>query len=236
MGCIYQATNLINGKRYIGKTVRPLRARRNAHNCDVKHGSQNCFHRAIRKYGLEAFYWDVLYENDNPSQLADMEKEFIRLLKTKVPQGYNLTDGGEGVPGFTFSEESRAKLSASHKGRKLTLEHRAKIAAVKKGKKRPPFSEEWRQHHAAAMRTPECRAKSSAAHKGRKLTPEQRVRHLFAINNRTVSPNEHAKRSASQLGRKRSPEIKAKLSAARKLWWQKRKELKKGVAEEKKDK
>ena len=42
------------------------------------------------------------------------EKFFIATLKTKSPNGYKLTDGGEGVIGFV--EEVWAKISAKHKG------------------------------------------------------------------------------------------------------------------------
>ena len=41
----------------------------------------------------------------------------------------NYTDGGEGIVGFVFSEESRAKMSRSHTGKKANSSHRANISA-----------------------------------------------------------------------------------------------------------
>lgn len=59
------------------------------------------------------------------------------------------------LPGFRHSPETRAKMSASHKRRKLSPEYRANISALK-GKK-------------VSLET---RAKMSAAKKGKKLSPE----------------------------------------------------------------
>jgi hypothetical protein len=46
----------------------------------------------------------------------------------------NLTDGGEGKSGCTFSPEALAKMSAAKKGKTLTTEHRAKIGAARVGR------------------------------------------------------------------------------------------------------
>lgn len=47
----------------------------------------------------------------------------------------NMTNGGEGCAGRILSEETKKKLSESHKGRKFTEEHRQKLSKAKKGKK-----------------------------------------------------------------------------------------------------
>jgi hypothetical protein len=47
----------------------------------------------------------------------------------------NLTDGGEGVCGLQFSEETRRRLSEINKGKKLSEETKARISRGGKGKK-----------------------------------------------------------------------------------------------------
>ena len=51
---IYLITNLINNKKYVGKTVQALQQRFNMH-C-VEGSNKNCFlHNAIKKYGTDNF-------------------------------------------------------------------------------------------------------------------------------------------------------------------------------------
>jgi hypothetical protein len=65
---VYLATNLTNGKRYIGATSRSLEVRRYEHEwCALKGKASTCrfFHAAIRKYGVGVFEWRVLGEYEN---------------------------------------------------------------------------------------------------------------------------------------------------------------------------
>ena len=120
-GVVYLIINLVNGKKYVGQTVRPLETRFNDHSRqDTMPG------RAIRKYGKENFRYGVIKSCASKSEMDYWEKFFIKNLKTKSPTGYNLTDGGEGCTGF--AEEVRAKMSAKHKGVPKSSEHRMKIA------------------------------------------------------------------------------------------------------------
>jgi group I intron endonuclease len=73
---IYKATNLINNKIYIGKTIRTLDDRRKAHIIE-SHNSKVYFHDAIRKYGENSFSWEVLTEADSESKLNVLEKFYI---------------------------------------------------------------------------------------------------------------------------------------------------------------
>ena len=68
----------------------------------------------------------------------------------------NMTDGGDGC--WNPSLETRAKLSAVNKGKKLSPDHRAKVSAAKKGENNSFYG---KKH------SPETRAKMSAAHKKR---------------------------------------------------------------------
>jgi len=61
------------------------------------------------------------------------EKYFIATLKTKKPNGYNQTDGGEGIVGLKRTPEHNAKISVAKKGKSFSAEHCASISAGRKG-------------------------------------------------------------------------------------------------------
>ena len=133
MGCVYVATNKINGKKYVGKTIKSLKVRRQRHKKDTKRGCDCLFHKALRKYGLDAFGWAVEFESDNEKYLFKVEKELIIELRAKVPNGYNITDGGEGASGWRHSQEAREKMSKVQKGREFSQEHKNKISRANRG-------------------------------------------------------------------------------------------------------
>lgn len=115
MGIIYKAENKVNGKVYIGKTVKKLRIRRNHHFSCAKNNRYNMyFHRAIRKYGKENFIWEVLDFCDDEDDLNYLEQEYIKMFDS-YNNGYNLTKGGEGTSGRVFSEETRQKMRNAKK-------------------------------------------------------------------------------------------------------------------------
>ncbi len=114
---IYKVTNLINNKIYIGKTVNTLEYRKKQHLSDAKYKRHKMLlHRAIMKYGSENFVWEALDTVMFSDLLLDLEKFYIKKYNCKHPNGYNLTDGGEGICGHKFSEESRKKMSLAQKG------------------------------------------------------------------------------------------------------------------------
>lgn len=99
-GIIYKATNLIDGKIYIGQKTRTLEKRRKEHVKSSKHNY--LFQRAIRKYGKEAFSWQVIDNVDDEVALNEKEVAWIAHYQSYKKNGYNLTIGGEGV--ITFRE------------------------------------------------------------------------------------------------------------------------------------
>lgn len=99
-GIIYKATNLINKKVYIGQTTRTLEQRRKEHEKPSKHNY--LFQRAIRKYGKEAFSWQVIDKADDEVALNEKEVAWIAHYRSYKENGYNMTIGGDGV--ITFRE------------------------------------------------------------------------------------------------------------------------------------
>jgi len=159
VGCVYQAKSLVNGKLYIGKTMRTLEERKVAHLSASREGLNYPFPRAIHRHGLNGFEWRVLFESNNDAELLHMEKVLIAVKGSKVPAGYNSTDGGEGSTGLHPTEETRAKISASQVGVGKSLKTRARMSAAKLGVKK----------------SLETRAKMSAAKLGVKASPEHRA-------------------------------------------------------------
>jgi hypothetical protein len=125
MGIIYLARNTVNGKGYVGKTVQTMEFRRACHQKDAIANRGYYFHKALRKYGFDAFEWSVLYEDGDNDVLCIMETRMIRRLGTKIPNGYNMTDGGEGIVGMP--EESRLRQIESNKTREYSVGTRRKI-------------------------------------------------------------------------------------------------------------
>jgi group I intron endonuclease len=128
---IYRAVNTINGKSYIGKTEKTLEVRRDLHIATAKQQSQFAFHRAIAKYGIDAFEWHVLETCDSLEKLNDKEKDYIKLYESFGLKGYNMTAGGEGQCGWNPSTETRALWSEQRKGKSPWNKGTAKLKKTK---------------------------------------------------------------------------------------------------------
>ena len=86
---IYKITNLINGKIYIGQTKFTVEKRFKEHaKADSPLG------HAIRKYGKKNFKAEVIETCQTFTELNEREIFWIKELNCKVPNGYNIADGG----------------------------------------------------------------------------------------------------------------------------------------------
>jgi hypothetical protein len=154
-GIIYKATNKINGKSYIGQTIRSLRERVSRHITDAlgeKYGMY--FHKAIRKYNKENFEWEIIKECNSLEELNKAEVELIKKYNS-FGDGYNLTGGGEGVVGFKHKEETKKKMS----------ENRADIS----GKNNPNYGKRGKDSpNYGKHPTEETRRKMSESQQGEK--------------------------------------------------------------------
>ena len=170
---------------YIGITSQPPYAR-----WDSGHGykANRYFSNAIRKYGWSNIVHEVLFEGLSQAEAEGKEVELIAAYKSSDRKyGYNIALGGRV---HNVSEETRQKLSASHKGKKLSQAQRAKMSEARRGEKHPMYG----KHH-----TEESRRKMSEAHKGRppwcaglKLTDEHKaklsmVRMGHAVTEETIA-------------------------------------------------
>jgi len=86
---IYKITNVINGKIYIGQTVRI------GVQFDSYWGSGNYIKKAIKKYGKENFIKEIIMECDCQVDADEAEKFYIKEFNsTDEMIGYNLHIGG----------------------------------------------------------------------------------------------------------------------------------------------
>lgn len=116
---IYTATNTVNNKVYVGKTVCSLKKRIDRHKYEALTRKLDYkFYRAIRRHGFEAFVWETIDTALTNEELCTKEMKYIALYNS-FKGGYNSTAGGEGMAGFTHTAAAKAKVSASRKG--LTL-------------------------------------------------------------------------------------------------------------------
>ncbi len=232
---VYMIEHVATGRRYIGKSV-DVEHRIAVHFTPGQHErSTSHIHKAIGKYGRDAFRVVVLEHCDDDETARAREVVWIRALETKTPNGFNLTDGGDGTSGFRPSDETRAKLSAARRGSKRSAETRAKMSAAQRG--RPRHSDETKAKIAASKLgntysvgrklSEETRAKISAGNTGKEISADVRARmsarlkgKVPARNLREVSPEIREKIAAAGRGRKHSAETREKMRQA----WVRRKE------------
>jgi len=93
---VYKATNKVNGKVYIGITIRTLKERMDQHLYQSKHGVKYKFQNALNKYGIDCFEWDVVDSANSIDELKNLEMKYIRQYDS-FNNGYNSTRGGDGV-------------------------------------------------------------------------------------------------------------------------------------------
>lgn len=221
MGWVYLVTNLQNGRRYVGITMHDFRARWRSHVILARKGSKLVFHRAIRKYGEAAFTLRPIYIDSSWEALCRHEKYFIRALGTKAPQGYNLTDGGEGFSGLKQTKKHRANISAGKMGVTFSAEHILNLSLSHKGKPGRKWSNKSKRKASisakAASNTPE--QKKMRSDRAKRQHAEGKLGQDTWTEASKLSMGENI--SKSLLGRKFSKKRRAQQSVIAKGWYSK---------------
>ena len=124
-----------NGKVYIGQTsVKPeSRWQKGRH-----YKGSPYFYNAILKYGWDNIEHIILYENLTKEEANKIEIELIQLYQDQN-KSYNIHKGGGGdkphyMYGRVTTEETRKKMSESHKGHVTSEETKEKLRKALKGK------------------------------------------------------------------------------------------------------
>lgn len=106
MFIIYKHTSP-SGKSYIGQTKYSIEERLKGHLVDCKNGSERHFHQAIRKYGIENFTSEILEENIETQNEADLKETYYIQKFDSFRNGYNMTEEGKG----SISGPERVKIN-----------------------------------------------------------------------------------------------------------------------------
>jgi len=165
-----------------------------------------------------------LKQNLNEAEAFKHEKYMIALFGRKdLETGilHNRTDGGEGISGFSHSENTKRKISKSHmgkvkgcgfKGRTHTDETKKKISDTKTGKVSPNKGKKM---------TPEQRKRISDGKKGKPLSEEHKIKLSKSLIGRVMDAETIMKIKQSKTGKKHSEETKIKCGIKNKgkRWW-----------------
>ena len=114
---IYQITNKINGKIYIGK-------HKTKNKNDDYMGSGTLIKRAIKKHGIDTFQKTVLFECSSEKEMNQKEVEIVNQEFIDSADTYNLTCGGHGSweyinknklnPGWTYINNNKLNSGSAH--------------------------------------------------------------------------------------------------------------------------
>ena len=168
---IYKTTNVISKKYYIGC--------HQTDNLDDGYlGSGKHLKRAIKKYGIENFTFEILHILPTKEEMFQLERELVNESVVKDPLSYNLKIGGSGgnpgivgaFTGKTHSVESKEKQRFASLNQKTSDEKRQKLSKNNWSKKDPViFRKHVREINLGKPKTLEQRKKQSESQIGKKL-------------------------------------------------------------------
>lgn len=109
---IYKFTHIASGRCYIGQTVQNPNQRRLEHISDSKYTTKEYhFHNAIRKYGIDAFTFDVIAEASSLEELNLLEEKYVDQYDS-INNGFNIRQAGNNK---FHSNESKQRMSDAQK-------------------------------------------------------------------------------------------------------------------------
>lgn len=157
-----------NGGAYVGKTLSSVRGRVMSHiSASRRDGKPQVVHAAIARHGCLRV--DVVSIGGSPEEISDCEVATIHRMKLDGVRLYNMTDGGDGKPGYKWDNETRGKIVPALKaswtdGRKAAARERQSDPKFREGVSRAQKAS-WTEEKRLAQRD---RLRASAP--ARKLT------------------------------------------------------------------
>lgn len=149
---IYIITCSVNGKKYVGYSRKTAEERFQSHLNSARWKKAGAIYDAIRCYGVDAFSVEKHCDCVDHKAACEKERELIAAMKTMLPNGYNMTVGGDGVP--------------------LTAERYVQIGLSKRGKRSPASIAYWESLKGRPL--PEStKIKLRIARKKRVMDPKQ---------------------------------------------------------------
>lgn len=200
--------------RYIGKGSRGLqRAKHHEYEARCGHkGYCNNWIRQLQDSGLR-YIICVLEEMDSGERLCERERWWIAFARAWGCSLTNVTDGGEGIPGFTHTEQTRQKMQISQRA---AVQRQGEIG---KERKRLVMLDHWakpgmRQMMAANMRAANASDEVSQRRREACAKPEWKAAH--------GRPEVREKIRAAVSSFWATPEGRNKMCAASRRFWSNR--------------
>lgn len=164
----------------------------------------------VEKYGKSNIAIEITNCIDE-SQAFELEKTYIKQLKTLGVELVNLTDGGEGCVGRIFTDEHRLKLSAAKKGKPLSEAHKQALRGKVMSE---AHKQQIRLRQKGTKASDDTKRKLSAMRIGRRLSEECKQKISAKHVGKTLSAEHRSKLSEAHKGYKASEETKAKMRAS----------------------
>lgn len=203
---VYKITCTANGRFYIGSSINILIRLKEHRNSLVKnkHHSRH-IQRCCKKYGIESFVVEVL-ELCSTDVLLIREQYYMDTLKPKL----NSSPTAGSPLGVKHTDETKAKISAALKGRKVSAATVARLI----------------EYNKTRVLSPESRRKFSDVQKGKKLSDETKAKISEANKGKFVSEETRAKIAESNRRRTVSEETRLKMSESIKQTWERKRQEK----------
>lgn len=179
-------------------------ARWRAHKRDARKGRGWLLQAAMRKHGFDNFLMEEVVTVETRAEAAALEISYIQRERSRAPEGYNLTEGGDGARGYRHTAEWKRELSLRMKGRKLSV---SEIEAMRLRMKGVVPSEEARQ-------------KMSRTRTGRKHLPatiariSESTRLRWATNPPAIDDDWKARMKTLRAGKHNRPEHNERIRQA----------------------
>lgn len=140
-GYIYETTNLVNGKTYIGQHKKD--------EFDIHYrGSGKLITQAISRYGKENFKTIILEWCESIEELNEREIYYIALHRAQNKAEYNIADGGLGTKGLVGEKNPFFGKKHTDQTKKLMSQMKKGI----KGKDHPLYGRKMSPEHIAKTR------------------------------------------------------------------------------------
>ena len=220
-GIVYLVKNKMNGKCYVGQTVKLSKF-------DSYYGSGKVIKLAIKKYGLDNFEKVILRYCCDQLELDFYETFYINEHKSLCPNGYNIGKGGGNKDNFTHNpnkELIRENMKLGIKNKRNVDEWRKKIQDTKRklqcgyGNKNGMYGktvyEVWVDKYGkdiADFKLADMKSRMSESHIGMLHTEEEK-RKIGKANKGKIISAEHAAETSKRFkGKKLSQEHKKLIS------------------------
>lgn len=200
---LYKITDLINNKIYIGQTVNSGR-RWSDHKWLSKRKPEQYIHRAMNKYGVENFDYEVIATCRTSEDASETEKQLIIQYDSRNSEkGYNVAPGGDSPWNLGLPKELNPLTGVPR-----SEEVKKKISEGNLGKIMPKHTDEWKTHMSEIM-------------SGR-ILPTEQVEKIAAGNRGKIRSqgtkkklsDSHSGENHRLFGKHQSEETKAKIAEA----------------------